>query len=150
MVYTAFGKKTTCALIVNVRLIATLWYIANISVFSVRLIEQSDADIEFTKLMHVNYSVMFIVAIIPLILSPGIGGGELKSIRLSVGACTHPLTVDSLEAPLWPVVVWGVGVLPLAVVLECEAEEPASVWATAPALCGLFLLLFLHLRPFLG
>ena len=43
---------------------------------------------------------MFIVAIIPLIFSPGINGGEFKSIRLAGGASTFPLTVDGPGAPV--------------------------------------------------
>ena len=91
---------------------------------------------------------MFMVAIIPLMLSPGIGGGTLRSIRLAVGAS---LTEDSLGLPLWPAVgdIWDVGALPLAVVLAGEADELALVWVTTPALFGFFLLL-LGLWPLLG
>ena len=38
---------------------------------------------------------MFMVTIILLIFSPGINGGEFKSIRLAGRASAYPLTVDS-------------------------------------------------------
>ena len=41
---------------------------------------------------------MFIVAISPLMFSPGIDGGELKSMRLAGGVFAGPLIVDSPEA----------------------------------------------------
>ena len=97
---------------------------------------------------------MFMVAIIPLIFSPGVNGGEFKSIRLAGGMSAYPLTVDGPGAPVGGE-SWGVGALPSADTWEDGAEEPASVGATEsvmpPALSGLFLLLLLlRLRPLLG
>ena len=43
---------------------------------------------------------MFMVAIILLIFSPGIKGGEFKSTRLAGGASAYPLTVDGPGAPV--------------------------------------------------
>ena len=97
---------------------------------------------------------MFIVAIIPLMFSPGINGGECKSIRSAGGASVFPLTVVGPGAPVGGE-SWGVGALPLADAWEDGIEEPASVGATEPEapppLSGLILLLFLLLlRPLLG
>ena len=94
---------------------------------------------------------MFMVAIIPLIFSPGINGGEFKSIRLAGGASTFPLGVDGPGAPVGGE-SWGVGALPPADTWE---DGAASVGTTEsekpPALSGLFLLLLLlRLRPLLG
>ena len=70
------------------------------------------------------------VAIIPLILSPGINGGESKSIRLSAGAAAFSLAVDGPGAPVG-VESWGVGAaLPPADAWEDGTEEPASVGTT--------------------
>ena len=96
---------------------------------------------------------MFIVAIIPLMFSPGINGGECKSIRLVGGASAFPLTVVGPGAPVGGE---GVGALPLVEAWEDGAEEPASVGATEsevpPSLSGLILLflLLLLLQPLLG
>ena len=43
---------------------------------------------------------MFIVAIIPLMFSPGIDGGECKSIRFSVEAAAFSFAVDGPGAPV--------------------------------------------------
>ena len=56
---------------------------------------------------------MFIVAIIPLMFSPGIEGGECKSIRLAGGTSAFPLVVDGPGAPVG-MESWGVGTLPPA------------------------------------
>ena len=94
----------------------------------------------------------FIVAIISLMFSPGINGGECKSIRSAGGASVFLLNSG------WPrstsrVRVGGeggsVGAFPLA---EAWEEEPPSVRATEsevpPTLSGLILLLLL--QPLLG
>ena len=94
----------------------------------------------------VQLQCKFIVAIIPLILSPGINGAERKSIRLAGGASAFPFSVVGPGAP-----VGGegggtcIGALPLADAWEDGAEEPAS--EVPPALFGLLLLLLL---PLLG
>ena len=96
---------------------------------------------------------MFIVAIIPLMFSPGINGGESKSIRLAGGAAAFPLAVDGPGTPVGGK-SWGVGALPPADTWEDGAEEPASVGTTeigVPlALSGLVLLFLLRLWPLLG
>ena len=87
---------------------------------------------------------MFIVAIIPLIFSPGSNGGECKSIRSAGGASAFPLTVVGPGGGE----SWGVGALPLADAWEDGAEELACT--ESDALSGLFLLLLLLLLPLLG
>ena len=74
---------------------------------------------------------MFIVAIIPLIFSVGVNGGECESIRLAGGAstCTLALAVLGPGAPTGGE-GGGVGALPLADALEDGVEEPAYVGAT--------------------
>ena len=63
------------------------------------------------------------VAIIPLILfSPGINGGESKSITFSAGAAAFPFTVDGPGTPVG-VESWGDA-------WEGGTEEPASVGTT--------------------
>ena len=59
------------------------------------------------------YSVMFIVAIIPLMFSPGI---EFRSVTLVEGVSTYPLTVDGSGVPFRPLSgeSWSVRALPLA------------------------------------
>ena len=70
------------------------------------------------------------VAIIPLIFSPGINGGESKSIRFSAGAAAFSLAVDGPGAPVG-VESWGVGAaLPPANAWEDGTEKPASVGTT--------------------
>lgn len=76
--------------------------------------------------------------------SPGINGGECKSIRLAGGAYAFPFSVVGPGAPVGGE-GGGVGALPLADVWEDGAEEPAS---EVPP--GLILLLLLLLRPLLG
>ena len=74
------------------------------------------------------------VAIIPLIFSPGINDGESKSIRFSAGAAAFPLTVDGPGAPVG-VESCSVGVaLPPADVWEDGTEDPASVEFGVPLL----------------
>ena len=90
---------------------------------------------------------MFMVTIIPWIVSPGVIGEEFKSMRLG-GECADLLIVG-LGAPLRPVGGESWEVLPLADVYEDEVVEieldPSLV------LSGLFLLLFLlRLWPLLG
>ena len=91
---------------------------------------------------------MFMVTIIPLIVSPGVIGEEFKSMRLG-GECADLLVVG-LGAPLTCRPVGGESweVLPLADVYEDEVVEieldPSLV------LSDLFLLFLLRLRPLLG
>ena len=104
-----------------------------------------------TVILLIQLQCMFIVAIIPLMFSPGINGGECKSIRSAGGASVFPLTVVRPGAPVGGE-SWGVGALPLA---DAWEDGPASVGATEPEvpppLSGLILLLFLLLlRPLLG
>jgi hypothetical protein len=80
--------------------------------------------------------------------SPGINGGECKSIRSAGGASAFPLAVVGPGAPVGGE-SGGVGALLLADAWEDGAEEPAS--EVPPALCSLILLLFfLLLWPLLG
>ena len=81
-------------------------------------------------------------------LSPGINGGECKSIRSAGGASVFPFSVVGPGAPVGGE-GGGVGALPLANAWEDGAEERAS--EVPPALSGLILLhLLLLLRPLLG
>ena len=79
--------------------------------------------------------------------SPGINGGECRSIRSAGGASELSLTVvgpGTLEGGEGG----GIGPLPLAEAWEDGADEPVSVGATeseVPPLSGLLLL-----RPLLG
>ena len=82
--------------------------------------------------------------------SPGIDGGECKSIRFSVEAAAFSFAVDGPGAPV-EVESWSVGTLLLADAWEDRVEEPASVGAIEPEVPDvLFLLLLLLLRPLLG
>ena len=92
----------------------------------------------------VQLQCKFVVAIIPLMFSPGINGGECKSIRSAGGASAFPLSVVGPEAPVGGE-GGGIGAFPLADVREDGAEAPVS--KVPPALSGLLLLL---LRPLLG
>ena len=92
----------------------------------------------------VQLQCKFIVAIIPLMFSPGINGAECKSIRFAGGASAFPFSVVGPGAP----VGGGIGALPLADAWEDGAEEPAS--EVPPALFGLLLLLLFLLLPLLG
>ena len=89
---------------------------------------------------------MFIVAIIPLMFSPGIDGGECKSIRFSVEAAVFSFAVDRPEAP-GEVESWSVGALLLADVGKDGVEEPASVGAIESEVPDVLLQ---FLRPLLG
>lgn len=91
---------------------------------------------------------MFIGAIIPLMFTPGIDGGECKSIRFSVGAAAFSFAVDGPGAPV-EVGSWSVGALLLADAWEDGVEEPASVGTTESEVPDLLLLLR-FLRPLLG
>ena len=92
----------------------------------------------------VQLQCKFIVAITPLMFSPGITDGECKSIRLGA----FPLSVIGPGAPTGGE-SGGVGTLLLADAWEDGAEEPAS--EVPPSLSGLILLLLLLLLwPLLG
>ena len=84
------------------------------------------------------------MAIISLMFSPGINGGECKSVRSVGGASADPTHSGwPRSTSRWERCVWA---LPLA---EAWEEEPASVGATeseVPSLSGLILLL---LQPLL-
>ena len=94
---------------------------------------------------------MFIVAISPLIFSPGDGCGVLKSIRLA-GVSADPLILDG------PGTLVAEGTLTatlpsLAEITEDDVEEPVSVCEVRLSLCGLdlfLLLLLLLFAPLLG
>ena len=94
----------------------------------------------------VQLQCKFIVAVIPLMFSPGITGGECKSIRSAEGASAFPLSVVGPGAP----VGGDVGALPLADAWEDGAEESASEVPPALSDLILLLLLLLLLRPLLG
>ena len=84
---------------------------------------------------------MFIVAIIPLMFSPGIDGGECKSIRFSVEVAAFSFAVDGPGAPV-EVESWSVGTLLLADAWEDGVEEPASVGAIESEVPDVLLLPF--------
>ena len=83
-----------------------------------------------------------------LMFSPGIGGDESRSMRLT-GVFVDPLGTEVSFKPVggerWAAEVLSPAeVTPWAEVWEDDAEEPAFVWAAEPelppALSGLFLL----------
>ena len=93
---------------------------------------------------------MFIVAIIPLMFSPGDDTGVFKSIRWA-GTSADPVNGPGA---LLGEERWTAALLPLAELSDDDVEEPASICPTEaefPSLCGLFLLLLLlDLPPLLG
>ena len=84
------------------------------------------------------------VAIIPLIFSPGINDGDSKSIRSSAGAAAFPLVVDGPGA----VESWDVEAA--ADAWEDGTEEPGSVRTTEFGVPPALFLLLLRFRPLLG
>ena len=89
------------------------------------------------------------VAIIPLIFSPGINDGESKSIRFSVGTAVFSLAVDRPGAPVGGESCNVGAALPPADAWEDGSEKPASTEFGVPPVLFLLLLL-LSFWPLLG
>ena len=97
-----------------------------------------------------NIQFIFIVAIRLLMFSAGIGGGELKSMRLTGGVSVDPLVVDGPGAPLRPVGGESAEVLSPAVPPWAEVWENGTEELVSELLPAFFLLLRLRLWPLLG